>query len=162
MINLIKDFIETYKQVYKERLTAKAYLKTIHNKHKEFKHVYETCNNIEDNLQYIFRYCPIDQRQDFIQSTLDFFHYGINTAIKPDGKRIYFGNSYGWTKRIKHLVDYIGQCYSDCYDLYHKRDYISLEEKYKEMNDYIDKELWGDQYSYENLLKEFNKITHKE
>lgn len=163
MINLIKDFIETYKQVYKERLTSKVYLKTIRNKYKEFKHVYETCKNIETDLGYIYKFCPNDQRKDFIQCTMDFFNYGINIVMKPDGSRTYFGGySYGWTKRIKYLVDYIGDCYSDCYDLYYKRDYISLEEKYKEMNDYINKELWGDQYSYENILKEFNKITHKE
>ena len=27
------------------------------------------------------------------------------------------------------------------------------------MNEYIDKELLGEQYSYENVLKEYNKLT---
>lgn len=160
MITLIKDFIETYKHVCKERLAAKACLRKILHKHKEFKRVYETCKNIEDELGYIYHFCPKDQRQDFIQCTLDFFHYGVNIVMKPNGTRTYFGgNSYGWTKRIKYLTEYISNVYSDCYDLYKNRNYVRLEEKYKEMNDYLDNQLWGEQYSYENLLKEYNKFT---
>jgi len=142
MINLIKDFIETYKQVYKERLTAKSYLKIIHNKHKEFKNVYKICNNIENDLNDVYLYCPIEQRQDFIQATLDFFN--------------------GWTKKIKCLVNTIEQYYSDCYDLYKKREYSLMENKYKELNYYISEQLWGDKYLYKNLLKEYNRITSKE
>ena len=159
MITFIKDFIDAYKQVCKERLAAKVCLRKIRNKHKEFKRVYENCKYIEDELGYLYHYCPKDQRQDFIQCTLDFFRYGVNIVMKPNGNRSYFGgHSYGWTIRMKYLAEYIGNVYSDCYDLYNDRNYVRLQEKYKEMNDYLDNQLWGEQYSYKNLQKEYDKI----
>ena len=125
-----------------------------------FKELYKSCQTIEGELRFVSNYCPDNQRKDFIQSTLDFFNYGVYVVIKSDGTRIYFGGySYGWTKRIKYLVEYIGYAWVDCYDLYNDRKYEDVAKKYKEMNEYIDKELFGEQHSYENILKEYNKLT---
>ena len=161
MFNRIRDFIAAYKQINKDRINAKACLNSIQLKLKEFKELYKSCQTIEGELGYVSKYCPDNQRKDFIQSTLDFFHYGVNVVIKSDGTRTYFGgNSYGWTKRIKYLVEYIGNIWTDCYDFYNDRRYDDVMNKYKEMNEYIDKELWGEQHSYENILKEYNKMIN--
>lgn len=160
MFNRIRDFIAAYKQINKDRINAKARLDAIQCKLKEFKELYKSCQTIEGELRFVSNYCPDNQRKDFIQSTLDFFNYGVYVVIKSDGTRVYFGgNSYGWTKRIKYLVEYIGYVWTDCYDLYNDRKYEDVAKKYKEMNEYIDKELFGEQYSYENILKEYNKLT---
>lgn len=160
MFNRIRDFIAAYKQINKDRINAKARLDAIQCKLKEFKELYKSCQTIEGELGFVSKYCPDNQRKDFIQSTLDFFNYGVYVVVKSDGTRIYFGgNSYGWTKRIKYLVEYIGNVWTYCYDLYNDGKYEDVTKKYKVMNEYIDNELLGEQYSYENILKEYNKLT---
>lgn len=160
MFNRIKDFIAAYKQINKDRINAKARLDAIQCKLKEFKELYKSCQTIEGELGFVSKYCPDNQRKDFIQSTLDFFNYGVYVVVKSDGTRIYFGgNSYGWTKRIKYLVEYIGNVWTYCYDLYNDGKYEDVTKKYKVMNEYIDNELLGEQHSYENILKEYNKLT---
>lgn len=160
MFNRIRDFIAAYKQINKDRINAKARLDAIQCKLKEFKELYKSCQTIEGELGFVSKYCPDNQRKDFIQSTLDFFNYGVYVVVKSDGTRIYFGgNSYGWTKRIKYLVEYIGNVWTYCYDLYNDGKYEDVAKKYKVMNEYIDNELLGEQYSYENILKEYNKLT---
>lgn len=160
MFNRIRDFITAYKQINKDRINAKARLDAIQCKLKEFKELYKSCQTIEGELRFVSKYCPDNQRKDFIQSTLDFFNYGVYVVVKSDGTRIYFGgNSYGWTKRIKYLVEYIGNVWTYCYDLYNDGKYEDVTKKYKVMNEYIDNELLGEQYSYENILKEYNKLT---
>lgn len=160
MFNIIRDFIAAYKQINKDRINAKARLDAIQCKLKEFKELYKSCQTIEGELGFVSKYCPDNQRKDFIQSTLDFFNYGVYVVVKSDGTRIYFGgNSYGWTKRIKYLVEYIGNVWTYCYDLYNDGKYEDVTKKYKVMNEYIDNELLGEQHSYENILKEYNKLT---
>lgn len=159
MFNKIRDFIAAYKQINKDRINAKQCIKIINIKHREFKEVLKMCKNIEKELGEVYKYCPNDQRKDFIQCTLDFFHYGMNIVMKPDGCRTYFGGyNYGWTKRIEYLVQYLGDCYVDCYDYYNQRRYDDIVEKYEEMNKHIDEELFSVKYSYENILKEYNKM----
>ena len=159
MFNKIRDFIAAYKQINKDRLNAQQCLTMINMKQREFKDVLKMCQNIEKELVEVYKYCPNDQRKDFIQSTLDFFHDGTQVIKKPDGSRTYFGN-YGWTKRIEYLVQYLGYCYVDYYDYYNQRRYDDIVEKYEEMNKHIDEELFSSKYSYDNILKEYNKITN--
>ena len=161
MFNKIKDLIDAYKQINSDRLTAKDQLNNIKYKLKEFKNIHNDCKLIESKLSNVYKYCPIDQRKDFIQDTLDFFHHGCN-IFKHDGIKTFFGNySYGWTQKIDFIINYLSNCYDDCYKMYDNRNYKEINERYSNMLEYIDKELYGSQYSYEYIKKLYKSECEK-
>jgi len=163
MFRKIKDLIAAYKVINKERIEAKNKLKCIENLIKTYKRVHKTCLNLQTNINFLYKYFPEDQRKDFIQDTLDLLNYGVGVYRTSDNVKHYFYvNHGGWIKHIENLIIDIKYTYSDCYDLYKKREYSLMENKYKELNDYISEQLWGDKHLYKNLLKEYNRITSKE
>jgi len=160
MFRKFKDLIAAYKVINKERIEAKNKLKCIENKIKEYKRVYEGCLNLRENINFLYKYFPEDQRKDFIQDTLDLLNYGVGVYRTSDNiKHYFYCNKYwGWIERIKNLLTDIKYTYSDCYDLYNDGEYEEISTRYDALLDKINEALFNPKYSYKNVEEEYNKI----
>ena len=159
----IRDFIVAYKTAYSARISAKDKIKMMKVQHKKFRQLHELCKRIEKDLGDIYHFCPTNQRQDFIQKTLDFFHYGFDILYKKDGRTTYFGGrDYGWTRRIGDIESHIAFAISDSWTDYSNSRYNEIEQRYNDLLKWIDNELFSEEYKYENLRKKHAKEIEDE
>jgi hypothetical protein len=80
MIKKIKEFIEAFKTAYNtinvNKFEAKKAIEDYRKRVEEFSNVANTMTNLYDNLRAAYIYFPTDERQDFIQKTMDLLAYG--------------------------------------------------------------------------------------
>lgn len=162
MFRKFKDLIAAYKVINHNRIRAKQEIKAMKSLIKQYKKVYKKLQELEENLNFIYKYCPTNQRQDFIQDTLDFLQYGIGIFRSTNNSKHFFGfnPNDGWIKHMKKLVESITDCYDDCCKLYKDGEYEKIRIEYNNILDEIDEKLYSDKYSYTNIEKEYNKIKN--
>lgn len=80
MFKKIKEFIKAFEDAYYtinvNKFKAKNDIEDYRKEVEQFSKVAKTLDNLYDNLVDAYKYFPIDERQDFVQRTLDLISYG--------------------------------------------------------------------------------------
>ena len=117
MFKSIKEFynifVDTYHKFHALKFKAKDEIKFYEIEIDTIKNVSDKLYNIYSNLNSIYKYFPIPERQDFVSKTIDLLFYG---RVK-DGE---FIDSYSWMT-----------LYHNQY-LTMKNNYITLKSEYKQ------------------------------
>ena len=117
MFNSIKEFynifVEAYHKFYALKFKAKDEIEFYETEIDTIKNVFDMLRDTYSNLNRIYKYFPITERQDFISKTIDLLFYG---RVK-DGE---FIDSYSWVT-----------LYHNQY-LTMKNNYITLKSEYKQ------------------------------
>lgn len=117
MFKSIKEFynifVDTYRKFHALKFKAKDEIEFYEIEIDTIKNVSDKLCNIYSNLNRIYKYFPIPERQDFVSKTIDLLFYG---RVK-DGE---FIDSYSWVT-----------LYHNQY-LTMKNNYITLKSEYKQ------------------------------
>ena len=138
MLKKIKEFIKAFKDAYYtiniNKFNAKNVIEDYRKEVIQLANVAKTMANLYDNLRNVYIYFPTDERQDFIQKTMDLLSYG-----RRDSNR--------------RLIDMCGlrALYSSKAD-YGRNNLAHLENLYDEGK--YD-EVMAEAEEYSNRLKEF-------
>lgn len=80
MFKKIKEFIEAFKDVYYtiniNKFNARNAIEDYHKEVERFSNVAKTMANLYDDLRDAYIYFPNNERQDFVQKTMDLLVYG--------------------------------------------------------------------------------------
>ena len=117
MLKSIKEFynifVEAYHKFYALKFKAKDEIEFYETEIDTIKNVFDMLRDTYSNLNRIYKYFPITERQDFVSKTIDLLFYG---RVK-DGE---FIDSYSWVT-----------LYHNQY-LTMKNNYITLKSEYKQ------------------------------
>ena len=118
MLKSIKEFynifVDTYRKFHALKFKAKDEIEFYEIEIDTIKNVSDKLYNIYFNLNSIYKYFPITERQDFVSKTIDLLFYG---RCGKDGE---FIDSYSWVT-----------LYHNQY-LTMKNNYITLKSEYKQ------------------------------
>lgn len=136
MIKKIKEFIKAFKYAYNtinvNKFNAKKAIEDYRKRVEEFSNVANTMSNLYDNLRAAYIYFPTDERQDFIQRTMDLLVYGrrdSNGGIMDicGSRGLYYSEAANGITKLMHLED-----------LYDEGKYDEVIAKTKEYNNRLD------------------------
>ncbi len=86
--DLFKIFKTTYQTYYAEKIKAELLIKDYEDKVNSIETVSNKLYRIANDLHAVYHFLPINERQDFIQKTIDLINYG-------DEERLYgYGGEY--------------------------------------------------------------------
>ena len=104
MKKFILAFKEAYQKINADKIQARNHIKEMEKLQTHFYCDHQIALKIEEYLGAIWQSLPIKQRKDYVQKTLDLFHYGFDVKYHEDGTRTYYGGyDYGLTKIYNHL-----------------------------------------------------------
>jgi hypothetical protein len=114
MIKKIKEFIAAFNDAYYtiniNKFNAKNAIEDYRKKVEEFSNVAKTLQNLYDNLRNAYIYFPTNERQDFVQQTMDLLVYGRRDSngglIDIYGLRgLYYSEADNGRNNLAHLKD---------------------------------------------------------
>lgn len=136
MIKKIKEFIEAFKVAYNtinaNKFNAKNAIRDYRNEVERFSKVAKTLDKLYDNLRNAYIYFPINERQDFVQMTMDLLVYGRRDTnggiIDICGLRgLYYSEADYGINNLAHLKD-----------LYNEGKYDEVMTKIEEYNNRLE------------------------
>lgn len=132
MLKSIKEFynifVEAYHKFYALKFKAKDSIELYEIELDTIKNVSDKLRNIYSNINSIYKYFPITERQDFVSKTIDLLFYG---RCGKDGE---FIDSYSWMSLYQNQY------------LTMKNNYKTLKSEYKQ----------GHYYKVLTLVEEYN------
>jgi len=141
-IDLIIAIKEAYQKIYADKLKAKKLIKELKDLKYHFHCDSRLSEKIEEYLGVIWHDLPIKQRKDYIQKTLDLFHYGFDVEYHEDGSRTYYGGyDFGLTKIYKLIENCIDDAIKTCEAYYSNHEYQRVELAFNESIMNVDKKL---------------------
>lgn len=119
MIKSIKEFynifVDTYRKFHALKFKAKDSIELYEIEVDTIKNVSDKLRNIYSNLNSIYKYFPIPERQDFVSKTIDLLFYG---RCGEDGKFIDYSDNWMTLYHNQYLTM--------------KNNYITLKSEYKQ------------------------------
>ena len=136
MIKKIKEFIKAFKYAYNtinvNKFDAKNAIEDYRKRVEEFSNVAKTMNDLYDNLRDAYIYFPTNERQDFIQKTMDLLVYGRRDSNGG------FMDICGWCGLYSSQASYVKTTLKELNKLYKEGKYSEVIAKAEEYNERLE------------------------